>query len=264
MGYDEEDEGDNWQGGNDQGGARRGTISDLEHSEPSGNSGNSEDSEDSKVLSDTPIPASLPAERISEHAPRHEEGDDKLNNISQTIGTGGWIKQEIIQDAAPERWEKLPFQTVRIYIVDPKRFEADLGIELNAGILAPSGIGAGNIGLPATYAPIFFRNPAAPDPPLPSYAELVPRTPLPPHDDASLNPENILLSLFTAHPPQGVAPEEEAGGCTASTMEPEARGIRASSTAPKGVDEDSTDPVVDVFPERSRPLWKRIWCCLAV
>ena len=44
------------------------------------------------------------AEVILEHAPRHEEeeDDDALNHISQPIGTGGLIKQEIVQDAALE------------------------------------------------------------------------------------------------------------------------------------------------------------------
>jgi len=190
----------------------------------------------------------------------------------QTISTGGLIQQAIVKDTAPERWEEDPFQTVRIYIVDPEQFKAETGINIS-----PSKNSTGNRGLLGT-SPI-VRDPTVLDQNLQSFAFLhqqMPgrdgnptRNPIASPFARPLHERNdsaTAIASVAAHG-QGQTPMKKSTvGQTRSKSELDAHVIRCGENnvvtkASKESDEGSTDRSAGVLPLKSRPLWKTICCC---
>jgi len=190
----------------------------------------------------------------------------------QTISTGGLIQQAIVKDTAPERWEEDPFQTVRIYIVDPEQFKTETGINIS-----PSKNSTGNRGLLGT-SPI-VRDPTVLDQNLQSFAFLhqqMPgrdgnptRNPIASPFSRPLHERNdsaTAIASVAAHG-QGQNPmEKSAVGQTRSKSELDAHVSRCGENnvvtkASKESDEGSTDRGAGVLPLKLRPLWKTICCC---
>ena len=194
---------------------------------------------------------------------------DPIEFVEQTISTGGLIKQAIAKDLAPERWEATPFETVRIYIVDPEQFKAETSVDMLF-----DRDGSGSRGLPVLRHPPIVRDPDGLDQRLPSFAVLMNQMS---DQHGSLMNHSPMMS-FVVRPPsnlgntadalgsvpsRGMSLNEEEGGVDrrkTDKAEVEVPVMGEKSVAPNATNGKGTDRSVDVFSPAPRPFWK-ICCC---
>lgn len=212
------------------------------------------------VASDTWPSAPKPAPRSLSDG--HEPLRRAHPEHEMTIGTGGLVKQTIVKDDTPERWEEYPFQTVRIYIVDPDQFEADTGLNI-----APSNIiRAGSIGVPAPRTGPIVRDPEGLDPRLPSFAALIQlrpvhASPLARPVDEPNNPVAALASVPAHGPADNAALAGNSDGQTSSKVRTEALVIGGNDVTSSVTNGKITGGASYVLLPKPKPFWKKMLCC---